>query len=107
MFCRVGVVFLAYGYLAAAGLVWLAEGFLFSRFLGFLPWQVGVMVVLYLALFGYAVRLLGHGLRTATAEETNSPAWRLVSLAPMLAVIVGSFASLPILLLIAVLGRVL
>jgi hypothetical protein len=31
--------------------------------------------------------------------------WRLLSLAPMLVIVVGSFVSLPLLLLIALLGR--
>ena len=54
--------------------------------------------------FGRLFQERGHCYRTA---EEGVALWRLLSLAPMLVVIVGSFASLPILLLIVALGKVI
>ena len=91
-------------YLTAGAAIWLAEGFLFSYFLQFHPWQVVLMAAVYLGLLVVAVRLLRR--QMTTRQDAGSMAvWRYLSLAPMLVVIVGSFASLPILILIAALGK--
>ena len=44
--------------------------------------------------------------RRRGAEPQTLSVWRYLSLAPMLVATVGSFASLPILLAIAALGRI-
>src|SRR5438067_42446 len=92
-------------YLAAAGVVWCAEGFLFSRYLEFAPWQTALMALIYLGLFAVACALTIRSLRGLGDDESSVATWRVVSLAPMLAAVVGSFASLPLLLLITILGK--
>lgn len=92
-------------YLLVAGGLWMAEGFLFSRLLGFAPWQVAIMVIMYAGLFVAALALLVRFARRYHQTEAELPIWRLISLAPMLLVVVGSFISLPLLLLIAGLGK--
>jgi hypothetical protein len=87
--------------------VWFGEGAVFSWFLHFRAWQVALTAIVYLGLFATAtVTLIRFARRYRTAEE-GVALWRLLSLAPMLVVIVGSFASLPILLLIVALGKVI
>jgi hypothetical protein len=98
----------AYAYLAAAGVIWLVEAVLFGHFLKFAFWQTALLVVIYAFLFLIAARVLLRGLREGLGEsEHDVAAWRVVSLAPMLVVIAGSFASLPLLLLVAAAGRLL
>lgn len=92
-------------YLLAAGAVWLAEGFLFSYFLRFHLWQTALMAALYAVLFLLAVRLLLDQVRSYERAGTELDVWRYLSLAPILTVVVGSFASLPVLLLIAAVGK--
>jgi hypothetical protein len=92
-------------YLVAAGIVWVVEGFIFARMLDFAPWQTVLMAVVYIGLWAVAAgRLLGLRGESRPAGQPL-PEWRYLSLAPMLAVIVGSFVSLPILLLILALGK--
>ncbi len=92
-------------YLVASGIIWLIEGFLFSYLLRFALWQTAVMAVVYVGLFLLAVRyLLLLNTRRAVSENGLAP-WRYLSLAPMVTVIVGSFASLPLLLVILALGH--
>jgi hypothetical protein len=92
-------------YLLASGAIWMAEGFLFSYFLRFSAWQVVGMAVMYTGLFVAAcVVLLRFARRYGTAQQ-DLALWRLLSLAPMLVAMVGSFLSLPLLLIIAALGR--
>jgi hypothetical protein len=94
-------------YVLAAGVIWLAEGFLFSRLLGFSNVQVALVVLMYTALFSIAVlQLLRSARRKGSGASQLSP-WRYISLAPMLVVVLGSFVSLPILLVIALLGKLL
>jgi hypothetical protein len=94
-------------YLVASGIVWVVEGFIFARMLGFTPWQTALMAAVYVGLWAVAAsRLLG--LRASQpAGSQHLPEWRYLSLAPMLVVVLGSFASLPILLLILALGKVI
>src|SRR5947209_7395386 len=92
-------------YLLAAGAIWLTEGFLFSHYLGFRVWQTVLMVMVYVGLFSVALRLLLAAAPDRSSRDSIA-AWRQIAVAPMLAVIVGSFLSMPILLLIAALGKV-
>jgi hypothetical protein len=99
----------AYLYLGGSGLIWMVEGFLFSYFLQFAAWQVALTACIYLALFLLAARFLLEAL-SRRAEDGSAGSdlatWRLVSLAPMATVIMGSFASLPLLLIVLALGRI-
>jgi hypothetical protein len=92
-------------YLLASGAVWTVEGVLFSRLLGFSTWQMIVMAVMYALLFTAACVLLYRFSKRFRVAEGGLALWRLLSLAPMLVIVVGSFVSLPLLLLIALLGR--
>jgi hypothetical protein len=92
-------------YLATAGIVWLVEGFLFSYFLRFALWQTVLMAIIYVALFLIATRYLIAFAGRQHGPEAQIAYWRYLSLAPMLTVVVGSFASLPLLLAILALGH--
>jgi hypothetical protein len=92
-------------YLAASAVIWLAEGFLFSYFLQFHSWQIVLMVFLYSGLIVLAVQLLRRQAASYRSDEVQLAVWRYLSLAPMIVLIIGSFASLPILLLIVGLGK--
>lgn len=92
-------------YLVVAGIVWLVEGFLFSYFLRFAPWQTVIMAIIYVALFLIAARYLVTLARRNRDSEAQLAYWRYLSLAPMVTVVVGSFASLPLLLAILALGH--
>ncbi len=97
----------AWFYLVASGIVWFVEAFLFSYFLRFSAGQIVLMAVFYLLLFGIAARYFIRGLSGLGDSEKDIAAWRLVSLMPMLVVILGSFVSLPILLLVVAVGKLL
>lgn len=90
-------------YLVVAGAVWFAEAFLFTRFLAFSAGQTvlaaGFYVALYLVVVTTLIRAVARDSRAGDVAR-----WRALSLAPMLAVIVGSFVSLPVLLVIAALS---
>lgn len=92
-------------YLAAAGIVWLVEGFLFSYFLRFALWQTVLMAALYGGLFLLAVRSLLVQMQRQPDSESTLAYWRYLSLAPMVVAVIGSFASLPLLLIILALGH--
>jgi hypothetical protein len=94
----------AYIYLAAAGVIWLIEGLLFSHYLTFAPWQTGLLALIYLGLYAIALRFFLISLRNQP-DNRDLPPWRVVSLAPMLVVLLGSFISLPLILLVAALGK--
>jgi hypothetical protein len=91
-------------YLSAAAIVWLTEGFIFSRFLDFDARQVTLMAVVYVGLFASAILFL---IRTSARDGVGQrlPRWRMLSAAPMISLILGSFVSLPVLLVVASLGR--
>jgi hypothetical protein len=93
-------------YLALAGAVWMAEGFIFSQFLGFSRWQIVLMTVMYVALFSLAILALRRQRQDYIEREGNLPSWRWLSLAPMLTLIIGSFVSLPLLLFILAIGKI-
>lgn len=93
-------------YLAASGVIWVIEGFLFSRLLAFSAGQVALTVALYVTLFLVAVVLLVRSAREFTEGTETLARWRLLSLAPMFVAIVGSFVSLPVLLIVVALGKI-
>jgi hypothetical protein len=97
-------MFRAYAYLAAAGVVWMTECGLFSHFLGLSPWQVVLLAIIYLALFVLAVRVLLRSLASHREGPEIAP-WRAVSLAPMVVIVLGSFVSLPLIVLVVLLGK--
>ncbi len=97
----------AWFYVGASAVVWFVEGFLFSYFLRFSAWQTVLMAVFYVLLFSVGARYFVRGLSGLGSSTEDMAAWRLVSLMPMLVVILGSFVSLPILLLVVVAGKLL
>ncbi|HEX6507238.1 MAG TPA: hypothetical protein VF221_06350 [Chloroflexota bacterium] len=92
-------------YLLAAAVIWLAEGFLFSRFLAFSTWQTVLLFVFYVALMCAALYALVALARSSGERPDGLAAWRALSLAPMVTFIVGSFVSLPLVLFVLVLGK--
>lgn len=93
-------------YLGASGVVWLAEGIIFSQFLGFRTWQVILTIAIYAGLFGVAVETFRRTMSHPTDRPAGVSSWHFLALAPMAAVIVGSFVSLPIVMLILLLGQI-
>ncbi len=98
-------MFRAYLYLLVSAFIWFGEGFLFSHYLGFAAWQIALLAVIYAALFGMCIRYLLHGLQQPRTSEDGLKAWRVVSVAPMLVTILGSFVSLPLVVLVAAAGK--
>jgi hypothetical protein len=95
----------AYVYLLVAGVVWCGEGLVFGRQLDLRTWQIVLLAVIYVGLYAVVVRVFFRSLRDHQPGG-EYPAWRVVSLAPMLAALVGSFVSLPLLLAVVALGKV-
>ena len=93
-------------YVGASALIWLAEGFMFSRLLAFSPWQTVLLGALYLALLGVSLRALRRAWQRQAEISSELSAWRFLSLAPMVTTILGSFVSLPIVLAVLALGKV-
>jgi hypothetical protein len=98
-------MFRALLYVVASALIWFAEGFLFSRFLGFSIWQTALLGVFYVAVFAASLWALRNVIRQSPETESGVAAWRMLSLAPMLTVVIGSFVSLPVILLVLALGK--
>jgi hypothetical protein len=94
-------------YVGASALIWFAEGFLFSRFLGFSIWQTATLGLFYVALFAASLWALRDVVRQGYESNGSVTAWRMLSLAPMVTVIIGSFVSLPVVLLVLALGKLL
>jgi len=92
-------------YVLASGVVWLVEGFLFSRLLALAAWQTGLLLFLYLALFAVAVAAFVRAAKRQPVSPEGVAHWRSLALAPMLVAVLGSFVSLPLVLLIALLGK--
>ncbi len=82
------------------------EGFLFSKFLGFMVLQTTLAAIFYVLVYVAVVRQLILAFRRDDARG-DTARWRYLSLAPMLTVVVGSFASLGVMLLIVVAGQIL
>jgi Trk-type K+ transport system membrane component len=92
-------------YVGASALIWLAEGFMFSRFLAFSLWQTALLGVVYLALLGVSCLAILRAWRRQLEISSDLSAWKLLSLAPMVTTILGSFVSLPIVLAVLALGK--
>lgn len=99
-------MFRATFYLLLAGSIWFVEGFLFSKFLGFTLLQTTGAAIFYVLVYVAVVRQLTLAFRRDDARG-DAARWRYLSLAPMLTVVVGSFASLGVMLLIVMAGQFL
>jgi hypothetical protein len=95
-------------YLAAAGAIWFAEDLVFSRAFGFNLLQTAVVTLYFIILFGLAVRFVLETYRSLEqnpqATESDFPIARVVSMAPIITVLLGSFAALPIFMLVLIVG---
>lgn len=95
-------------YLLVAGVVWLAEGFVFASFFSFSRWQTVTMAAVYTTLLAVAfAAFLRFAQHYPVDREGALPMWRYVSLAPQVALIMGSFVSLPILVAILAVGKII
>ena len=93
-------------YLVISGAIWLVEAFLFSRLLHFGPAEVVLVAVMYMALFSLAAVAFVRYAGNSGTREGDLARWRLLAAAPMVVVIIGSFVSLPLLVLVAVINSV-
>jgi len=98
-------------YLGAAGAIWFAEDVVFSRALGFGIAQTAVVTAYFIGLFiaalWFIVKTLARIERDQRPQDETIPVTRLVAMAPVLTVLLGSFAALPIFMLVLILGAVL
>lgn len=99
-------MFRAYLYLLVSGIIWLVEGYLFSRYLFYAAWQTVLLGLLYLILFAVAVTVLLRAIHADDPSPNGIPAWRLLAYAPVVVAIIGSFVSLPLILLVVALGKI-
>jgi hypothetical protein len=60
---------------------------------------------MYLALFAVALRATLRALRSRPTTPDGISPWRLLAFAPAAVTILGSFLSLPLILLVVALGR--
>lgn len=94
-------------YLLVSLVIWCTEAGLFSLLLNFSAGQTAALFLLYVLL---ATVVIGSFVRQTRARHgpiQDMPQWRYMSLGPMLVTIVGSFVSLPLLLFVAVAGKLL
>ncbi len=93
-------------YLCAAGAIWFAEDAVFSLAFRFGILQTCIVTVYFVGLFicavWYVFKLSRQGLNAPS--ESELPIAKIVSMAPVLAVVLGSFAALPIFLLVLLVG---
>ncbi len=98
-------------YLAAAGAIWFAEDVVFSRAFGFNLAQTAVVTLYFVILFGLAVRFVIHTYRRLNSSprsaDADYPIAKVVSMAPVIAVLLGSFAALPIFMFVLIAGALL
>ena len=96
-------------YLIAAAAIWFSEDVIFSIAFHFNGGQTALVTVYFAALFGGAIWFIVRTYQHASAStgRTDLPIGRIVAMAPMLVVLVGSFAALPVVMAALVLGRVL
>lgn len=99
-------------YLLAAGAIWFAEDVVFTRAFGFNAGQSAVVTIYFLALFVGAILFAVKTYRRAKADgDRGQPSElsidRIIAVAPVLTVIVGSFAALPIIVLVLIGGYLL
>lgn len=97
--------------MTAAGAIWFAEDLVFSRAFGFGIAQTAIVTLYFLILFGLAVRFIIRTYKRLEATPENSesdfPIARVVSMAPIITVLIGSFAALPIFMLVLIAGALL
>lgn len=93
-------------YVGVSAVIWLVEGFMFSRFLAFSPWQTALLGLVYIVLFGAALWTLRSTWQRRSELSGDLASWRVLSLAPMVTTILGSFVSLPIVLVVLALGKI-
>lgn len=94
-------------YLAASCAAWLIEAFLFSSLLKFTWWQVALLLVLYFALFGAVLLALVRHIGYPRDAHPSMEQWRLAIYGPMTSVVVGSFVSLPLIVCVKLLGKLI
>lgn len=98
-------------YLVAAAAIWFAEDYVFTRGLGFDGVQTGIVTIYFVLLFATAIAFILRATRRMRNDPSSAQgefsATRLLSMAPAMTVIIGSFAALPILILVLALGSVL
>ncbi len=94
-------------YLFISVVLWCTEAALFSRLLNFSFGQTLALLCIYLVLATAVVASFVRRMRGLKVAMQDMPEWRYMSLGPMLVTIVGSFVSLPLLLFVAVAGKVL
>lgn len=91
-------------YLGAAIAIWFGEDLVLSRAFGFGVAQTAAVTIYFVCLLLVAVRLvMGAYQRTG---EAAFPWTRAAPMAPVLVVLVGSFASLPIFVIVLVVGAI-
>ncbi len=79
---------------------------MFSRFLDFSLWQTVLLGAVYGVLLIVALWALRETWRQRSKLSGDLAAWRMLSLAPMVTTILGSFVSLPIVLIVLALGKI-
>ena len=98
-------------YLAAAGAIWFAEDVVFSRAFGFGVAQTAVVTLYFIALFAIAfwsvIRTYRRMEASPASDDLDFPIARIVSMAPVITVLLGSFAALPIFMFVLIAGAVL
>lgn len=98
-------------YLLAAALIWFAEDYVFTRGLGFNAGQTAVVTVYFVGLFAAAMLFVQKTMQrlaqTRPGDPEDIPITRILAMAPVLTVILGSFAALPIIILVLLAGSVL
>ena len=91
-------------YMLASLVIWFAEGYVFTRAFAFNLAQTAVVAVYFLLLFAGAVWLSVRFARRVDPSDESIPVARLISLAPVLVLVVGSFAALPVFMLVLIAG---
>jgi hypothetical protein len=96
-------------YIAASAAIWFAEDYVFTRALGFNAAQTAVVTAYFVALFAVAIRLVFRARSRARAGGYTGGEFtvaKLVSMAPALTLVVGSFAALPVIIGVLVAGSI-
>jgi ABC-type nickel/cobalt efflux system permease component RcnA len=97
-------------YLVAAGIIWFAEDVVFTRGLGFDAAQTSVVTTYFVLLFAVAIWFIVRTYRrgqSRPASEDEPPLAKVISMAPALTLIIGSFAALPVIILVLMAGSIL
>jgi len=97
-------------YLAAAAAIWFTEDIVISLQLGFSAAQTTVLTAYFVLLFAGAVWLVVRTYRrldSGGAGSSEFPLARVIAMAPAFTLVVGSFAALPVIMLVLALRSVL